>query len=47
MNINLEKKREALLREMLRKDSRYGSVDLMLNKALAMFYDFEKKKGFG
>ena len=46
MNVKLDKKSEALLKEMLRKNSRYGSVDLILNEATAMFYASEKKRGF-
>ncbi len=46
MNIRLDKKSEALLKEMLRKSSRYGSLDLIVNKAIVMFYVSEKKKGF-
>ena len=46
MNIKLDKKSEALLKEMLRKNSRYVSVDLMLNEAVVMFYASEKKRGF-
>ena len=46
MNIKLDKKSEAQVKEMLRKNSRYGSVDLMLKEAAAMFYASEKKKGF-
>ena len=46
MNIKLDKKSEALLREMLRKNSRYGSVDLILNEAVGVFYASERKKGF-
>ena len=46
MNIKLDKKSEALLKEMLRKNSRYGSVGIIVNEALAMFYASEKKKGF-
>ena len=46
MNIKLDKKSEALLKEMLRKNSRYGSVDLILNEAVGMFYASERKKGF-
>ena len=33
MNINLDQRCEALLKEMLRKISRYGSVDAILNEA--------------
>ena len=46
MNIKLDKKSEALLKEMLRKNTRYGSVDLILNEAVGMFYASERKKGF-
>ena len=46
MNIKLDKRSEALLKEMLRKNSRYGSVDLILKEAVAMFYASERKKGF-
>ena len=45
MNIKLDKRSEVLLKEMLRKRSRYGSVGLMFNEALTMFYDSKKKKG--
>ena len=46
MNIKLDKKSEALLREMLRKNSRYGSVDHIINEAIGVFYTSERKKGF-
>ena len=46
MNIKLDKKSEALVKEMLRKSSRYGSVDIILNEAVVMFYSSEKKKEF-
>ena len=46
MNIKLDKRSEALLKEMLRKNSRYGSVDLMLKEAVEMFHASERKKGF-
>jgi len=37
MNIRLDKKSEALLKEMLREKSRYGSADLIFNEAVAIF----------
>ena len=37
MNIKLDKKSEAVVKEMLRKNSRYGSVDIILNEAVVMF----------
>ena len=46
MNIKLGKKSEALIREMLRKNSRYGSADLIVNEAVGVFYALERKKGF-
>ena len=46
MNIKLDKKSEALLKEMLRKNSRYGSVDLILKEAVGGFYASERKRGF-
>ena len=46
MNIKLDKKSEALLKEMLRKNSRYGSVHDLVNEAAEIFYASEKKRGF-
>ena len=46
MNIKLDKKSEAQLKEMLRKNSRYGSVDNILNEVVGVFYASERKKGF-
>ena len=46
MKIKLDKKSEALLKEMLRKNSHYGSVDLILNEAVGLFYASERKKDF-
>ena len=46
MNIKLDKKSEALVNEMLRKNSRYGSVNLILKEAVGVFYASERKKGF-
>ena len=46
MNIKWDKKSEAQLKEMLREDSRYGSVDHMLNEAVGVFDASERKNGF-
>ena len=46
MNVKLDKRSEALLKEMLRKNSRYASVDLMLKEAVEMFHASERKTGF-
>ncbi len=40
MNIKLDKKSEALFKQMLRKNSRYGSADLIANEAMPMFFCF-------
>ena len=42
MNIKLDKKSEALLKEMLRKNSRYGSVDIILDEALGSMLQIER-----
>ena len=46
MNIKLDKKSEALLKEMLRKNSRYGSVNVITNEAVGSFYASERKREF-
>ena len=46
MNIKHDERSEALLKEMLRKNSRYGSVDNIVNEVVVMFYASERKKGF-
>ena len=46
MNVKLDKKSESLLKEMLRKNSRYVSVDIILNEAVRVFVASERKKGF-
>ena len=46
MIIKLGSKSQALLKEMLSKNSRYGSVNDVLNEALAMFYCSDRKRGF-
>ena len=46
MNAKLDKKSEALLKEMLRKNSRYGSAGCIANEAIALYYLRERKRGF-
>ena len=46
MNIKLGKKSEALLKEMLKKNSRYVSAHAIANEAVGSFYASERKKGF-
>ena len=46
MNIKLDEKSEGLLKEMLRKNSRFGSIHAIANEAVGFFYASERKKGF-
>ena len=46
MNIKLDKKSEAQLKEMLRKNYRYGSYQAIVNESVSIFYVNEKRKGF-
>ena len=46
MNINVDRANEVRLREMLRKNSRYGPADHIINEVVAMLYSLEKKRGF-
>jgi len=46
MNIKLDKKSEAQLKEMLRKNYRYGSYQAIVEEAVSIFYVNEKRKGF-
>ena len=46
MNIKLDKKSEALLKEMLRKNSRYGPIHAITNEAVGFFYASERKRAF-
>ena len=46
MNIKLDKRSEALLKEMLRKNSRYESAEKIVNESLSCFYFNEKKRRF-
>ena len=46
MNIKPDKKSESSFKEMLRKNSHYSSVDLILNAAVEKFSASERKKGF-
>ena len=45
MNIKPDKKSKALFKEMLKKNSRYGSVDLILKEAVGVLYTSERMKG--
>ena len=46
MNIKIDKKSEAQLKEMLRKNSRYGSVQAITKEAVGYFYASERKRRF-
>lgn len=45
MNVKPEKKSDTRLKEMLKNNSRYGSVDIVVNEVLAIFYT-SGKEGF-
>ena len=46
MKIKLDKKSEALLKEMLIKNSRYESVHAITNEAVGSLYASERERGF-
>jgi len=46
MKINIDRMQERYLREMLSKNSRYGSIESIVNEAVAWFYAQEKKHHF-
>ena len=46
MNIKLDKRSEALLKEMPRKNYRYGSVHAITNEVVRSFLASERKKEF-
>ena len=46
MNIKCEKKSEALLRKMVRNNSLYGLVNLILNGAVGVIYASGRKQRF-
>ena len=46
MNIKVNRTNERYLREMLQKNSRYGSMDAIVNEAVEQFYHQEKKRRF-
>ena len=46
MIIKIERLNERYLREMIQKNSRYGSMESIVNEAVALFYEQEKKRKF-
>ena len=46
MNIKIDRVNERYLREMLAKNSRYGSIESIVNEAVASFYKQERKHYF-
>ena len=46
MKINIDRMQERYLREMLSKNSRYGSLESIVNEAVTSFYEQEKKSRF-
>ena len=46
MNIKIERTNERFLREMVSKNSRYGSMQDVVNEAVALFYEQEKRRRF-
>ena len=46
MNIKIDRLNERYLREMIQKNSRYGSMESLVNEAVEQFYQHEKRKKF-
>jgi len=46
MKIDIEKKAERLLRELISKNSRYGTMSDITSEAIESFYQAEKKRRF-
>ena len=46
MNIKIDRLNERYLREMIPKNSRYGSMESLVNEAVEQFYQQEKKRRF-
>ncbi len=46
MNIKIDKHSERYLREMISKNSRYGTMEDLVNEAVANLYSVEKKRRF-
>ena len=46
MNIKIDRTNERFLREMMQKNSRYGTMEEIVNEAVELFYQSEKKRRF-
>ena len=46
MNIKIDRLKERYLREMIKKNSRYGTMESIVNEAVEQFYQQEKSKNF-
>jgi len=46
MNININLEQVRVLREMLKKNSRYGSLTSIVNESIMVFYEQEKRRKF-
>tara|TARA_R100001082_G_C4213934_1_gene96275 strand:+ start:334 stop:477 length:144 start_codon:yes stop_codon:yes gene_type:complete len=46
MNLKLNKQSERYLREMISKNSRYGTMEDLVNEAVEILYTSEKKRRF-
>ena len=46
MNIKIDRLNERYLREMIQKNSRYGTIEELVNEAIEIFYLQEKKRRF-
>ena len=47
MKIEVDRKAERLLRELISKNSRYGTMSDITSEAIESFYQSEKKRRFG
>ena len=46
MNIKIDRLNERYLREMIRKNSRYGTIESLVNEAIEQFYQQSKQRRF-
>ena len=46
MNIKINRLNERFIREMIQKNSRYGTMESLVNEAVELFYQQEKKRRF-
>ncbi len=46
MNIKVDRTNERYMREMIQKNSRYRSMEAIVNEAVELFYQQEKQRRF-